>query len=125
MSSKREGAGGAALLRKPAAGPIPRFYGDEIAVEVVRAIAAGMVFNLTSRPLSDLASITRGVTDWSRIGKFKACAADEIFVRQLCEQFGLEKPMIVQPWTFISGVAQFDLGFSYRWLMPAANVRQH
>jgi peptide/nickel transport system permease protein len=52
----------------------------------------------------------------------QAGAADEMFVQQLRERFGLDRSMIEQLWIYISGVAQFDLGFSYRQQMPVATL---
>ena len=44
----------------------------------------------------------------------EAGAADEKFVAQLREQFGLDKPIYQQLGIYVAGVAQGDLGFSYR-----------
>lgn len=41
-------------------------------------------------------------------------AADPIFMAQLREQFRLDEPLLTQLWTYIGGLVQFDLGYSYR-----------
>ena len=48
----------------------------------------------------------------------EAGAADEIFILQLRQQFGLDKSLFEQLWLYLSKVATFDLGFSYRQKMP-------
>jgi peptide/nickel transport system permease protein len=44
----------------------------------------------------------------------QAGAADEKFVDQLRVEFGLDKPLYVQLVDYLSRMARFDLGFSYR-----------
>lgn len=44
----------------------------------------------------------------------EAGAADAKFVASLREQFGLDKPLLTQLWTYLKGFLSFDLGFSYR-----------
>ncbi|MBR0672425.1 ABC transporter permease [Neoroseomonas soli] len=45
-------------------------------------------------------------------------AADERFLAQLREQFGLDKPLHVQLWIYLKGVLTLDLGFSHRQQQP-------
>jgi peptide/nickel transport system permease protein len=45
-------------------------------------------------------------------------AADEKFLAQLREQFGLDQPLHVQLWLYVKGVATLDLGFSHRQQQP-------
>jgi len=52
----------------------------------------------------------------------EAGAADEKFLQDLRERFGLDQPFGVQLWTYIKGAVQFDLGFSYRQQMPVAEL---
>ncbi|MEQ8651427.1 MAG: ABC transporter permease [Kiloniellales bacterium] len=52
----------------------------------------------------------------------EAGAADEIFLQQLKEKFGLDQPYHVQLWNYLAGVLQLDLGFSYRQEMPVAQL---
>ncbi len=52
----------------------------------------------------------------------EAGAADEIFIQQLREKFGLDQPFHVQLWSYLAGILQFDLGFSYRQEMPVAKL---
>jgi len=44
----------------------------------------------------------------------QAGAADEMFMNQLREQFGLDRPLYVQFFSYLGGILQGDLGFSYR-----------
>ena len=52
----------------------------------------------------------------------EAGAADEIFLQQLREKFGLDKPFHVQLWTYVSGILQLDLGYSYRQGAPVLDL---
>lgn len=52
----------------------------------------------------------------------EAGAADAKYIAQLREQFGLDQPFYMQFWTYVSGVLQFDLGFSYRQQMPVLDL---
>ncbi len=52
----------------------------------------------------------------------EAGATDEEFLRQLRERFGLDQPMYVQLWRYVSGIAMLDFGFSYRQQMPVLDL---
>lgn len=52
----------------------------------------------------------------------EAGAADEKFVTQLREQFGLDRPIYEQLGTYIGKVVQGDLGFSYRQQRPVWDI---
>lgn len=52
----------------------------------------------------------------------EAGATDAEFLRQLREQFGLDQPMYVQLWRYVSGIATLDFGYSYRQQMPVFDV---
>lgn len=52
----------------------------------------------------------------------EAGAADEQYMEQLRAQFGLDRPLPAQAWTYVSGVLQGDLGYSYRQGMPVAEL---
>ncbi|WP_157017909.1 ABC transporter permease [Mesorhizobium xinjiangense] len=52
----------------------------------------------------------------------EAGAADAKFIAQLREQFGLDKPLLVQLGIYLKGVIQLDLGYSYRQQMPVADL---
>ncbi|WP_290784035.1 ABC transporter permease [Halomonas sp.] len=52
----------------------------------------------------------------------EAGATDEEFLRQLRERFGLDQPLYVQLWRYVSGVAMLDFGFSYRQQMPVLDL---
>jgi len=52
----------------------------------------------------------------------EAGAADEIFIEQLREQFGLDEPLHVQLWIYVTDIVQLDMGYSYRQQMPVAEL---
>ncbi|WP_372072275.1 ABC transporter permease [Tistrella mobilis] len=52
----------------------------------------------------------------------EAGAADEIFIQQLRERFGLDQPLHVQLWIYLSGVVTLDFGYSYRQQMPVLDL---
>jgi peptide/nickel transport system permease protein len=73
------------------------------AVMVVLAIIVCNFFLIHAAP-GDPASVIAG----------QSGAADERFIQQLREQFGLDRPLLVQLWIYVKGVLTFDLGFSHR-----------
>ncbi|MDN3558513.1 ABC transporter permease [Vreelandella neptunia] len=52
----------------------------------------------------------------------QAGAADQEFLNQLRERFGLDQPMYVQLWRYISGIAMLDFGYSYRLGVPVFDL---
>lgn len=52
----------------------------------------------------------------------EAGATDELFVAQLREKFGLDRPMHEQLFIYVKGVASLDLGFSFRQQMPVGKL---
>lgn len=44
----------------------------------------------------------------------EAGAADETYIAQLREQFGLDQPLTTQLAVYVGNIARFDLGYSYR-----------
>ncbi|NIC03848.1 ABC transporter permease [Billgrantia bachuensis] len=52
----------------------------------------------------------------------EAGATDEEFLRQLRERFGLDQPLYVQLWRYVSGIAMLDFGWSYRQGMPVLDL---
>lgn len=52
----------------------------------------------------------------------EAGAADAAFVQQLRQEFGLDKPVPVQLWRYVSNVLQMDLGYSYRQRRPVIDL---
>lgn len=52
----------------------------------------------------------------------EAGAADEKFVAQLREQFGLDRPILEQLGTYVGKIVQGDLGFSYRQQRPVWDI---
>lgn len=49
-------------------------------------------------------------------------AADPEMMARLNEQFGLDKPLYLRFWDYLSGLAQFDLGTSFRTREPVLDV---
>ncbi|WP_341702276.1 ABC transporter permease [Ferrovibrio sp.] len=52
----------------------------------------------------------------------EAGATDELFVAQLREKFGLDRPMHEQLFIYVKGIASLDLGFSFRQQMPVGKL---
>jgi len=52
----------------------------------------------------------------------EAGATDQQFVDDLRERFGLDRPLPVQLWRYMSGVLQLDFGYSYRQQMPVLDL---
>lgn len=52
----------------------------------------------------------------------EAGAADEAFIAQLRERFGLDQPLYVQLWKYVSGILSLDFGYSYRQQMPVLDL---
>ena len=52
----------------------------------------------------------------------EAGAADQEFLNQLRERFGLDQPMYVQLWRYVSGIAMLDFGYSYRLGAPVFDL---
>jgi len=44
--------------------------------------------------------------------------ADAEVIEEIRVRYGLDKPFLVQLWRYVSGVAKFDLGFSYFYNTP-------
>jgi peptide/nickel transport system permease protein len=52
----------------------------------------------------------------------EAGASDQVFVKQLREKFGLDKPLPEQLFIYVKGVTTFDLGFSFRQQAPVSKL---
>lgn len=52
----------------------------------------------------------------------EAGAADEVFLNQLRERFGLDRPFLEQLWIYLRGYLALDLGYSYRQQQPVASL---
>ena len=52
----------------------------------------------------------------------EAGASDPIFVAQLREKFGLDKPLPEQLFVYVKGILSLDLGFSFRQQMPVSKL---
>lgn len=49
-------------------------------------------------------------------------AADQAFIEQLRQRFGLDQPLMTQLWIYLTHVVQLDLGYSYRQDMPVLSL---
>ena len=49
-------------------------------------------------------------------------STDAIHLQQLRERFGLDQPLYMQLWIYISSVVQLDFGFSYRQQLPVLDL---
>jgi len=49
-------------------------------------------------------------------------AGDAVYLEQLREQFGLDKPVLTQLGIYLKGVVQLDLGYSYRTQVPVLEM---
>jgi peptide/nickel transport system permease protein len=47
---------------------------------------------------------------------------DAVFLQQLRERFGLDQPLYMQLWLYLSSVLQLDLGYSYRQQIPVLDL---
>ncbi|MGA0596878.1 ABC transporter permease [Enterovirga sp. CN4-39] len=82
-----------------------RFLASRVVKGVVVLLAIAVLnFALIRAAPGDPATVMAG----------EAGAADEVFVQQLRERFGLDRPMIEQLGLYLKGIVTFDLGFSYR-----------
>lgn len=52
----------------------------------------------------------------------EAGAATPEYMEQLRKKFGLDQPVYVQLWNYISNIASFDLGFSFRHNKPVSEL---
>src|SRR5260370_29577473 len=52
----------------------------------------------------------------------EAGASDKVFVTQLREKFGLDKPLPEQLFLYVKGILSFDLGFSFAQPPPVAKL---
>jgi peptide/nickel transport system permease protein len=81
------------------------------AVVILVAIAAMNFFLIRLAP-GDPAQVMAG----------EAGAGDAVFLQQLREKFGLDRPLIEQFWHYMKGVGTLDLGFSYRQQRPVLDL---
>lgn len=52
----------------------------------------------------------------------EAGSGDPQYVETLRREFGLDQPVLVQLWNYVSGVLRLDLGFSYRNQVPVLDL---
>jgi peptide/nickel transport system permease protein len=79
---------------------------------VLIALIAALNFFLVRLAPGDPASVMAG----------ESGAADPLYIQQLREQFRLDEPLPVQLWTYMSGIARLDLGYSYRNQAPVIDL---
>ena len=93
--------------------PFARFLLGRIlkGVLVLLAIAVLNFFLIRAAP-GDPAQVMAG----------EAGAADAVFLQQLRERFGLDRPVPEQLWIYLRGYLTFDLGFSYRQNRPVLDL---
>lgn len=84
------------------------------AAKAVLVLLAIVVFNFTLIRLApgDPAMVIAG----------EAGASDELFLRQLRQEFGLDRPVYVQLGIYLADAATLDLGYSYRQKRPVATM---
>lgn len=92
---------------------MPRF----IAIRLLKAVATLLCivvlnFFLIHAAPGDPAAVMAG----------EAGEADAVFLQQLRERFGLDKPLHVQLFIYLSSVLQLDLGYSYRQQLPVLQL---
>ncbi|WP_163557254.1 ABC transporter permease [Halomonas sp. NO4] len=92
-------------------------YARLIASRLVKAVTVLFLIIILNFVLIQLAP-----GDPAAILAGEAGATDEEFLRQLRERFGLDEPLHVQLWRYVSGVAMLDFGFSYRQQMPVLDL---
>lgn len=49
-------------------------------------------------------------------------ASDPTYAAELRAKFGLDQPVLHQLWIYLKGIAQFDLGYSYRSRLPVLDL---
>jgi peptide/nickel transport system permease protein len=93
--------------------PVAKFLSRKAlsAVAILLAIAMLNFFLLRLAP-GDPAQVMAG----------EAGVGDPIFMQQLREKFGLDRPLLEQFWLYIKGIATLDLGFSYRQQRPVLDL---
>ncbi len=52
----------------------------------------------------------------------EAGSSDPAYLEQLRQQFGFDQPLYQQLWTYLKGIAQLDLGYSYRDKLPVLDI---
>lgn len=52
----------------------------------------------------------------------EAGETDEVFLQQLRERFGLDKPLYMQLFIYLSSILKLDLGYSYRQQLPVLDL---
>ncbi len=80
------------------------------------------VFVLLAIVLLNFFLIRAAPGDPAQVMAGEAGAADEIFIEQLREKFGLDKPLHEQLLIYVTGIVTFDMGYSYRQQEPVAKL---
>lgn len=80
------------------------------------------IFILFAIVIINFALVRAAPGDPAMIMAGEAGAADEAYVAQLRERFGLDEPLHLQLFTYVTRVAQGDLGYSYRQNQPVLDL---
>ncbi|WP_440995054.1 ABC transporter permease [Arhodomonas sp. SL1] len=80
------------------------------------------VFILLAIVIINFALVRAAPGDPAVIMAGEAGAADEQYVEQLRDRFGLDEPLYKQLFTYVTQVAQGDLGYSYRQDQPVRDL---
>lgn len=100
-------------MKRSRLGAMPRLIGWRVLKMAAMVLAIVVVnFLLIHAAPGDPASAIAG----------QSGQADAEFMRQLREQFGLDKPLPVQLWIYIERVVTFDLGISHRLQRPVLTI---
>jgi len=94
-------------------------------VRLLRFIARRLVkgvFVLLAIVVLNFGLIRAAPGDPAQVMAGEAGAADEMFIQQLRERFGLDKPLYEQLAIYVGGILTLDLGYSYRQQMPVSQL---
>ena len=80
------------------------------------------VFVLLAIVLLNFFLIRAAPGDPAQVMAGEAGAADEVFIAQLREQFGLDRPLYEQLAIYVGGIVTLDMGYSYRQQQPVAEL---
>ena len=88
---------------------------------IARRLVKG-VFVLLAIVVLNFGLIRAAPGDPAQVMAGEAGAADEMFIQQLRERFGLDKPLYEQLAIYVGGILTLDLGYSYRQQMPVSQL---
>jgi len=91
-----------------------------VALILRKAIGAACIMLAIAALNFVLIRLTPG--DAAQVMAGEAGAGDAVFMAQLRERFGLDRPPLEQFWHYIKGIATLDIGFSYRQQRPVLDL---